>query len=724
MAPRSKADVIITVYPLASAVLDCVETLLEYSGDHLGRLILIDDCCLPSSFVENFEDLAGRDRRVRFVRHSARLGAMRAFNHVLADCEEDAVLLNGDCIVSENWLSELGAVAHSEERTACASPLMNGAGICSVPELNRELDPDETTAVKVRTACAGLPRWTVAPLLNASCIYLRRNVFDAVGLLNADCHSPCAAINDWVSRSQSLGFVAKRANHVYVHRVNAWVPEIGATASPDREPTQLGPGEAHIDHHVKKFCKSLDGRLPAHAIGIRLGGELRVGFDIRHLPREQVGTRTYAVCLANALAELPEIDLTLLVRHPDQAKGLKGRVVTPDQWADDVAVIHRPAQVIDAGDLQLLFESSAHIIITYQDLIGYRIPVTFSSDLEFDRYRATSSLSLPAVQRIIAYSESAGREITAEFGIPNEEVSVIPLGVETKWFAHREPFDETIRQHLRLPSRYFFSLATDFPHKNLPNLLDAYSIFRGRWRGSKPPGLVLAGHTSCARSGFYPNLESKPLAEGITFLGPVTSVQLKVLYQDAEALVFPSLYEGFGLPPLEAMAAGTPVIAMPISAVPEVGGDSVLYPDSLSPVDLARAMETVATNQYLRNDLRERGIRRAEQFRWENTARATLDVYRSAVMSPTPRSLQMRRNLREGISRWSMHASHEFMPQLMGILNVCRGFGLAFNMRLRRKLRMVPSQHRARFRLKQTANAGFPGRPSARRSVESSRQLS
>ncbi len=74
MAPRSKADVIITEYPLASAVLDCVETLLEYSGDELGRLILIDDCCLPSSLVESFEDLAGRERRVRFVRHSSQAG--------------------------------------------------------------------------------------------------------------------------------------------------------------------------------------------------------------------------------------------------------------------------------------------------------------------------------------------------------------------------------------------------------------------------------------------------------------------------------------------------------------------------------------------------------------------------------------------------------------------------------------------------------------------------
>ncbi len=169
MAPRSKADVIITVYPLASAVLDCVETLLEYSGDELGRLILIDDCCLPSSLVESFEDLAGRDSPRPFRPPFSEAGRYaRVQSGVGSIAIGDAVLLSGDCIVSEYWLSELAAVAHSEERTACASPLMNGAGICSVPELNRELDPDETTAVKVRTACAGLPRWTVAPLLNAS----------------------------------------------------------------------------------------------------------------------------------------------------------------------------------------------------------------------------------------------------------------------------------------------------------------------------------------------------------------------------------------------------------------------------------------------------------------------------------------------------------------------------------------------------------------------------
>ena len=190
-------------------------------------------------------------------------------------------------------------------------------------------------------------------------------------------------------------------------------------------------------------------------------------------------------------------------------------------------------------------------------------------------------------QRIIAYSENTSNEITAEFGIPKDEITVTPLGVDVEWYSHRDPLDQAIKQGLTTPARYFFSLATDYPHKNLSNLLDAYAIFRSRWRGSEPPTLVLAGHKTGGRTDFYSKPGPKPLGEGITFLGPVTSDQLRILYQNAEALVFPSLYEGFGLPPLEAMAAGTPVICMPFSSVPEVGGDSVLYPDGLSNVDLA-----------------------------------------------------------------------------------------------------------------------------------------
>ena len=136
-----------------------------------------------------------------------------------------------------------------------------------------------------------------------------------------------------------------------------------------------------------------------------------------------------------ALACLPEVELTLLVRDPAQASGMSGRVVTDEEWRDDVAVIHRPAQVFAPCEIKLLFGSTAHVVITYQDLIGYRIPQVFPNDAEFDGYRATSNLTLPAVQRVLAYSENAANEITAEFGIPRREIAVVPLGVEAAWFA-------------------------------------------------------------------------------------------------------------------------------------------------------------------------------------------------------------------------------------------------------------------------------------------------
>ncbi len=442
----------------------------------------------------------------------------------------------------------------------------------------------------MRAACAGLPRWTVAPLLTASCIYLRSDVIDAVGLFDTSFFSPSAAVNDWVLRAQGLGFSAKRANHVYLRRLGQGGE--GGGEEPDFDLgaslSDLEHGD-HFNHQIESFRKTLDGHLAAHAVRLEATRKLRLAYDIRHLPQQQIGTRTYAVCLAKSLAALEDIELTLVVRDPAQAAGLPGRVVTPKDWQDDVEVIHKPAQVTTTSELELLFGSSAHLVVTYQDLIAYHIPKVFPDDVSFERYRSTSSLILPAAQRVVAYSHSAAQEIAAEFGIPSQEIAVVPLGVDAEWFSHRLYRDWSTGWRLRLPRRYYFSLATDFPHKNIAALLDAYAILRRRWRRGRPPALLLAGYVTGGRNCVYQELGRNRLPRGVRFLGPVTADQLRVLYQRALALVFPSLYEGFGLPPLEAMAAGTPVIAMPISAIPEVGGDSVLYPDGLSAASLRKA---------------------------------------------------------------------------------------------------------------------------------------
>ena len=701
MSQEPGADVIVTADGDPTLVESCLQRLLVHGGPSLRRLIVIIDGSANPDQPEMLERLVNSDHRLRIVHNSHRPGRVGSYNCGLDERQGDAVLMSCDCVADANWLSELLVVAHSEQRTACAAPLTNGYGPCSVAIMGGDSISSEIDITTMREACAGLPRWAAVPNVNGACTYLRGDVVDAVGLLDTRLTSLEEAIKDWVWRASLLGFGAKRANHVYVHRCR-----LHGDSSVDRGPRgETPPGgvaaNLALEHQIKRFQKSLDGRLATHAVRVQSTGKLRVAYDIRHLPHEQVGTRTYAVSLGPCLGENPEIELTLLVREPAQADGLKGRVVTSEQWRDDVEVIHKPAQVIAPRELKLLFESSAHVVITYQDLIGYQVPSVVPNDWQHDQYRGTSSLSMQSVQRVIAYSESARHEITAEFGIPAEEVCVVPLGVDATWFGHRTQSDIDIRRKLGLSEPFFFSIATDFPHKNLPNLLDAYASLRSRWRAGEPPGLVLAGHTSSARTDFYPTLESKALPAGVTFLGPVSREQSRVLYQRAMALVFPSLYEGFGLPPLEAMAAGTPVIAMPISAVPEVGGDTVLYADGLSVRALARALESVATDPALRDQLRERGRKRVLAFRWEQTALATVEVYRSAVLRPSQRSLQARRLLRDAIVRWSepradvarLEASDDpdlfMINQPLGIKNALRALNVSLHSRLRRELRRL-----------------------------------
>ena len=177
-----------------------------------------------------------------------------------------------------------------------------------------------------------------------------------------------------------------------------------------------------------------------------------------------------------------------------------------------------------------------------------------------------------------------------------------------------------------------------------------------------------------------------------------TRDQLQALYQSAEALVFPSVYEGLGLPVREALSVGTPVVAMPFSAIPEIGGDCILYPNGFSASDLAQALERLATDSPLRGELHERGPWMGRAVHLEKTARATLDVYRSAVLQPPSRSLGMPGFLREAILNWAVtcpsageslpyaQALPTVPPEEVGIINACRALNMAVHRRLRREL--------------------------------------
>jgi glycosyltransferase involved in cell wall biosynthesis len=690
--PPVRADVIVVANCITPAVLSFLQRALECSGPILNKLIVI-----TSSFQDPaVESLLRSDPRVKVLPQADEPDDVEACNRGLAQRTGDVALLPATATVSAEWLTELSAAAHSEERTAFAWPLSNADFAMAQPATDDEDGACREVAVALQ-ASSGLPRWTTTSSIRGGCVYFRGQILDAVGLLDTGFSTRQPAIMDWVMRAQALGFYGKRANQVFVDhvRLDSGAEDGNFLIPADR--AFLEERHPHLAHQAASFVQSIDGRLAQHAIEFLKTGKLRVVYDIRHIPSQNVGTRTYAVKLAEALNKIPEIELTFLVRMPIQARGFCGPVVHEDEWRDEFPVIHKPAQFFKRQELAIPFGSSAHVVVTYQDLIAYRVPTVFRSDQDWSAYRTTSSLSMLCASGVLAYSQNARQEIASEFGLPPDEIAVAPLGVDAYWFAHRDPGDRRSKRELELPDRYFFSLATDYPHKNLSGLLEAYALLRERWREGAAPELVLAGYALGDRKGKGP--ASNGFVRGVTFLGPVSAEKLRVLYQHAEALVFPSLYEGFGLPPLEAMASGTPVIAMPVSSVPEVGGDAAIYAEGLSADHLSRAMERVAGSDTLRTLLRAKGLERVEQFRWEQTAQATFEAYCSAVLRPTERSLQMRRLLRDAILSWSETSSGKPLNlehdgtvhngEMMGVRNAWKALNAAVQRRVAREVRRL-----------------------------------
>jgi glycosyltransferase involved in cell wall biosynthesis len=228
---------------------------------------------------------------------------------------------------------------------------------------------------------------------------------------------------------------------------------------------------------------------------------------------------------------------------------------------------------------------------------------------------------------IIADSSATRTDIIARLKVDPSRIHVIPLGVSAH-FSARDTGEarRRIGEALSIDAPYILALGTLEPRKNLTTVLNAYARL-----GSDAPILVLAGARGWKDSPVFEQVKRAGLSARVVFSGFVSDGLLPDLYAGARAFVYPSLYEGFGLPVLEAMACGVPVITSKTSSLPEVAGDAALLIDPTDVDELADAMQRVLSDASLSDELRKRGLRRASHFTWERTARETLDVYRIAL---------------------------------------------------------------------------------------------
>jgi glycosyltransferase involved in cell wall biosynthesis len=277
-----------------------------------------------------------------------------------------------------------------------------------------------------------------------------------------------------------------------------------------------------------------------------------------------------------------------------------------------------------------LLAAADRTIVTVHDLAMMRFPETFGSR----RARYKSAMTRRAVSRatlVIAVSSATATDLVELLAVDPARVRVVPNGVDGRFFAADTSGATAARRALGLPEHYLLYLGRLEPRKNLPALIAAYAEARRR-HGVRVP-LVLAGPPSWLDEDLPGRAAAAGVGEHVRVLGHVDDSLLPGLLHGALALAYPSRYEGFGLPVLEAMAAGTAVVTSSVSALPEVAGDAALLVDPDDVAGLADALGRVTGDASLRDRLVAAGRARAAGFTWERAATATVDAYLEAAAS-------------------------------------------------------------------------------------------
>ncbi|OBQ40383.1 MAG: mannosyltransferase [Anabaena sp. MDT14b] len=255
--------------------------------------------------------------------------------------------------------------------------------------------------------------------------------------------------------------------------------------------------------------------------------------------------------------------------------------------------------------------TNCRFIVTAFDMIPLRFPNRLSPLTTYHKYYTPEVFK--QAEHIICISESTANDIIQFYQIPSHKITPILLAGDNSHF-----------QFLNLPTRnYFLYIGRQDPYKNLQRLITAFSALPNR----NDYELWLAGPYD---QRYSPLLEIQTQELGIShlvkFLNYVSYNELPIIINQAIALVFPSLWEGFGLPVLEAMACGTPVITSNVSSLPEVAGDAAILINPYNPGEITAAMTTIINDSETRKQISEKGLRRANQFSWEKTGLATVEV--------------------------------------------------------------------------------------------------
>ncbi|HSE34342.1 MAG TPA: glycosyltransferase family 1 protein [Pyrinomonadaceae bacterium] len=363
--------------------------------------------------------------------------------------------------------------------------------------------------------------------------------------------------------------------------------------------------------------------IDAHSIGTRLGGN-----------------ETYAANLIEALASIDSVnDYTLYVTTPEAVDRYSKR------WPNFSLRSTRPHTPFIRIPLTLSAELRKHpvdvlhvqftappfcpcpFVVSVHDLSFEHLPQTFHRRSR-TQLRLTVRHSVRRAAKVLTLSEHTRNDVIATYGIAGANVEVIPIAASPKFApVSNEKELQRVRHNYRIESDYILSVGSIQPRKNLGRLIRAYSLLRNKLGADKLPKLVFVGKRAWLYDETLRAIEETGLRESVVLTGYVPESDLPALYSGATCFVYPSFFEGFGLPPLEAMQCGAPVVIGNRTSLPEVVGDAALAVDPFDVDAIAGAIEELLNKPALRDELRVKGFARAKMFDWQETARRTVSVY-------------------------------------------------------------------------------------------------
>jgi len=267
-------------------------------------------------------------------------------------------------------------------------------------------------------------------------------------------------------------------------------------------------------------------------------------------------------------------------------------------------------------------------VLTLCDLIYYIYPQACPSWIGHQYARFMTRMAARKARRIITISEYSKRDLILHLGCPQEKITVVYPAIDSAVFHPQDTASvEAAKRRFGIRRPYLFYTGNHEARKNLKRLMDAYRNLPNR----KNFHLVLGGRIDHRRQEFYDSFSELVANGDVILCGEIPESDLPSLYTGADLFVFPSTYEGFGLPPLEAMAAGVPVVCSTATSLPEAVGDAAVLIDPDSTEELVAAITRVLDSKLLASELREKGLERVRQFSWDTAARQIMHVYEQAV---------------------------------------------------------------------------------------------